>query len=128
MFPPLHGMVVFIGMSLVVLVSPVLASSELSDPEPDNAVLRDDFSTGTLDGWRVRDGEWAKKAGQAVATGKFAVMLHGMRMRRDFEAAVDVAYVHTEAFAAAGLVFRYSEQDGTGYAVGLREVEARDAR
>ena len=115
------GMVTLVGLSLVMLISQALAASARFDPN--NTVLRDDFSTGKLDGWRVREGEWAVKDGRVVATGKFAVMLHGKPQRRDFEAATDVAYSHTEAHAAAGLLFRYSEEDGTGYAVGLREVE-----
>ena len=121
MIQPRLGMVIVVALSLVVLISPALAASELSDP--DNSVLRDDFSTGKLDGWRVREGEWAVKDGRVISSGKFAVMLHGKHQRRDFEAAADVAYSHTEAHAAAGLLFRFSEEDGTGYAVGLREVE-----
>lgn len=85
--------------------------------------LRDDFGTGTLEGWRVREGEWAVEGGRAIARGKFAVLLHRRGPYRDFEAAADVAYLHTEAHAAAGLVFRYSEAEGTGYLVGLREIE-----
>ncbi len=121
MIQPRLGMITFTGLSLVLLISLALAASEVS--KSDNTVDRDNFSTGKLDGWRVREGEWAVKDGRCIATGKFAVMLHGKHQDRDFEAAADAAYFHTEAHAAAGLLFRYSENDGTGYAVGLRELE-----
>ncbi|MFL5861385.1 MAG: hypothetical protein ACJ780_11460, partial [Solirubrobacteraceae bacterium] len=91
--------------------------------EPAGETFRDDFVTGGLDGWRVRDGDWAVEDGRLVARGTFAVLLHAGRKCRDFEAAADVAYCHTDAHAAAGIVFRYSGADGTGYVVGLREVE-----
>ncbi len=109
------------GVALAVLVSAALAFSD-PPPDPGREVLRDDFGTGRLDGWRVREGDWAVEDGRAVATGGFAVLLRRGHRWRDFEAAADVAYSHTEPHAAAGLLFRYAE-DGTGYAVGLREVE-----
>lgn len=92
-------------------------------PAPDELVFQDDFSSAQPGAWRTREGEWAMKDGRAVATGKFAVILFAREQHRDVEVAADVAYSHTEAQAAAGLLFRYSEQDGTGYAVGLREIE-----
>ena len=114
-------MATVVSVSLVLLISRALAANEFVDPN--NTVMRDDFSTGKLDGWRVREGEWTVKDGRVIATGKFAVMLHDKHQRRDFEAVANVAYSYTEAHASAGLLFRYSEEHGTGYAVGLREVE-----
>jgi hypothetical protein len=107
-------------LSLALLGTLALPAWGRADPGARRAT--DDFSSGTLDGWRVKDGEWAVKDGRAVATGGFAVLLRGEDRHRDFEAAADVAYAHTAAQAAAGLLFRYAE-DGTGYAVGLREIE-----
>jgi hypothetical protein len=91
--------------------------------EPAGDTVRDDFAAGRLDGWRVREGAWAARGGRLVARGKFAVLLHAGPKRRDLDAAADVAYRHTGAHAAAGILFRFSEADGTGYLVGLREVE-----
>ena len=48
-------------------------------------------------------------------------MTHPRLPHEDFEVAADVAYSHAEVHAASGLLFRYAE-DGTGYAVGLREI------
>jgi PA14 domain/Cellulase (glycosyl hydrolase family 5) len=115
------GMVMLVQWSLMALISLAIAAKECSDP--DRTTMHEGFSSAALDGWRVRDGEWAVKNGRAMAIDKFALILHGRQERQDFEAAVDVAYSHNGAHASAGIVLRYSESDGTGYAIGLREVE-----
>lgn len=109
--------------AVVCAIGSLLLLVASNPPDPGDQPLRDDFSSGKLDGWRVRDGEWAVEGGRAVASGKFSVMLHDTRPPRDLEVAADVAYEHTDAHAAAGILFRYSPADGTGYAVGLREIE-----
>jgi hypothetical protein len=83
---------------------------------------RDDFSSGNLDGWQIREGKWSVRDGKAVAEKGFSLLLHKKRQVHDFEVSADVSYSYTETHAASGLVFRYKE-DATGYAVGLREVE-----
>lgn len=82
----------------------------------------DDFSAESLDGWFVREGDWKIEDGQAVAAGRFGVLLRKAVRVEDCEAAADVAYIHSEPHAAAGIVFRFSD-DGTGFAAGVREIE-----
>ena len=109
------------GASLLGLLALVLLLFSLAPAGSAVGASQDDFSTGNLNGWRVRDGEWSVAEGRAVAQGGFAVLLHPER-QRDCEITADVAYSHPEPQAAAGILFRYRE-DGTGYAAGLREVE-----
>jgi len=120
----MHKTSVILGPRAAVLLSAIIATA-LGAWVPLAAggdVLGDDFNSGQLDGWRLREGTWSVKDGRAIATGPFAVMLHRSDPQRDCELAADVAYSHTEPHAAAGLLFRYAE-DGTGYAVDLREIE-----
>ena len=112
--------------TLAGLAAPLLLGS-LAPPgggEPGDSLqaIRDDFSSGNLDGWQIKEGKWVVHDGRATAGEGFSVLLHKGRQYRDFEAAADVSYSCLEAHAASGMVFRYKE-DATGYAVGLRELE-----
>lgn len=84
--------------------------------------VAEDFSGGLEAEWKVADGNWSVKDGRAVAEGKFSRLERKDFFAADVEVTADVAYHHDAPHAAAGIQVRLGE-DGTGYAVCLREVE-----
>ena len=90
MIQPCLGLAATAAFSLVVPIS--LAEGGGGRSDGDSKVSRDDFQTGILDHWRVKDGEWAVEDGRVMVRGKFAVMLYGEKERRDFEVSADVGY------------------------------------
>jgi len=80
-----------------------------------------DFATD-LAGWKIKEGTWTVREGQAIADGKFSVLVLDEPDRHDFEFSADVAYHHDQPHAGVGILFRFRD-DFTGYAVCLREIE-----
>jgi hypothetical protein len=82
----------------------------------------EDFSGPLEASWKVVDGNWSIQDGHALAEGKFCRLERKDFVEQDVEVVADVAYIHDAPFASAGIQVRLGE-NGSGYAVGLREVE-----
>jgi len=84
--------------------------------------VHETFGDGTLNRWRIKEGTWRVREDRAVAEGGFGLILHEQKLPVDFQVSADVAYCHDGPHAASGLLVRYGD-DGTGYAICLREIE-----
>lgn len=87
-----------------------------------NVLFHDNFESGILHHWRIENGQWSIREGRCIAEGPFSMLVYSRERYCDFEVTAEVSYSHDESHAAAGIVFRYNE-DSTGYAVCLREIE-----
>jgi len=85
-------------------------------------LVTDDFSQPLENSWSVIEGAWTGRNGQASAEGEFCRMVNKYFTGQDMEVTVDVAYVSEEPNGAAGIQVRVKD-DGTGYVIGLREME-----
>ncbi len=87
-----------------------------------HAEWTDDFSRALESGWIAAEGNWSVRNGTAVAEGRFCRLERKDFIAKDVEVTADVAYIHDQAHASAGIQVRIGA-DGRGYAVGLREIE-----
>ncbi len=86
------------------------------------AVFTDDFSSFDTDVWSSAEGNWALRAEQLAAEGKFCRLDLKDFSAMDVEVSAEVTSMHDASHAAAGVIARLGE-DGMGYAACVRQIE-----
>jgi hypothetical protein len=85
-------------------------------------VRADTPATGAAE-WNVLDGSWNVKAGTITAEGKYSILLKPDQQPQDFQLLTNMRYGGSEPQVAAGVVFRFSTEDRTGYIACVRDIE-----